>query len=395
MTAVCDLWKVNRERAVAAATSAYGRAPRSFAFMEDLLALKDVDGVIIATGDFQHAPLLKAVVEAGKDVYCEKPMANVLEEAKAARDAVRASKRIVQIGTQHRSEPYQMAARDWIAGGALGHVSKVEIVWNYHGPRWRGRPEVQQIRESDTDWRRWLLTKPYRPFDPRLYFEFRLYRDFSSGIPDQWMSHGIDLVHYFLDDHFPKSVVAHGGVFAWQDGRENPDTFQALLEYPKGFLVSYSTSFGNDCDSFSRIMGDKATFVNIGGEGSPRWKLVEEKGTHEDNPFVHRHEKYISLGPESQGLTVPQRIVATVVEKTYGPLPFVTDLNSSHMKNWLDCVRSRKQPNATVEHGFAHSVAVIMAARAQRQGKKLYWDANREEILDSPPRPEAAPAQTA
>ena len=385
-TAVCDLWKVNRERAAATAARAYGRAPRSFAFMEDLLALNDVDGVIIATGDFQHAPLLKTVVEAGKDAYCEKPMANVLEEAKAARDAVRASYRIVQIGTQHRSEPYQIAARDWIGAGALGHVSKVEIVWNYHGPRWRGRPEVQQIRESDTDWKRWLLNKPYRPFDPLLYFEFRLYRDFSSGIPDQWMSHGIDLVHYFLDDHFPKSVVAHGGVFAWHDGRENPDTFQAILEYPKGFLVSYSTSFGNDSDSFSRITGDKATFVNIGGEGSPRWKLVEEKGNHEDNPFVHRHEKYISLGAEKHGLPLSQKIVDTVVEKTYGALPFVTDLNSSHMKNWLDCLRSRKQPNATVEHGFAHSVAVIMAARAQREGKKLYWDADREQILDYNPQ---------
>ena len=127
------------------------------------------------------------------------------------------------------------------------------------------------------------MTKPYRPFDPQLYFEFRLYREFSSGIPDQWMSHGIDLVHFFMNDQPPRSVMAHGGVFAWHDGRENPDTFQALVEYPS-FLASYSTSFGNDSDSFSRIMGKKATLINIGGEGSPRWKLVEEKGNHEDNP---------------------------------------------------------------------------------------------------------------
>jgi hypothetical protein len=112
-------------------------------------------------------------------------------------------------------------------------------------------PRGKQIREEDTDWRRWLLTKPYRAFDPRIYFEFRLYPEFSSGIADQWMSHGIDMVHNLLDDYFPKSVVAHGGVFAWRDGRETPDTFQALLEYPKGFLVSYSTSLGNDSDSFT------------------------------------------------------------------------------------------------------------------------------------------------
>ena len=125
------------------------------------------------------------------------------------------------------------------------------------------------------------MTKPLRPFDPQLYFEFRLYHDFSSGIPDQWMSHGIDLVHFFMNDVPPRSVVAQGGVFAWHDGRENPDTFQALVEYPT-FLVSFSTSFGNDCDSFSRVMGKKATLVNIGGEGSPRWKVVEEKGNHEE-----------------------------------------------------------------------------------------------------------------
>ena len=281
VTAVCDLWKVNRERAVSESSRHYGRAPRAFQHLEDVLALKDVDAVLIATPEHSHSPILELAVKAGKDVYVEKPMGNVLEEARSARAAVLASQRIVQVGTQHRSEPYPRAARELVASGALGEVSKVEVEWNYHGPRWRGRPEVAQIREQDTDWRAWLMTKPYRPFDPRLYFEFRLYRDFSSGIPDQWMSHGIDLVHWFMGDSYPRSVVAHGGVFAWPDGRENPDTFQALLEYPKGFLVSYSTSFGNDAPGFTRYMGKKATLVNIGGEGSPRYQLVEEKGNHE------------------------------------------------------------------------------------------------------------------
>jgi predicted dehydrogenase len=293
----------------------------------------------------------------------------VLEEVKAARDAVKQRNLVVQIGTQHRSEPYQIAVRDFIKTGALGEVSKVEIVWNYHGPRWRGRPEVKQIHEQDTDWRRWLLKKAYRPFDPRAYFEFRLYKDFSGGITDQWMSHGIDLIHYFLDDHFPKSVVASGGVFAWKDERENPDTFQALLEYPKGFLVSYATSFGNDSDSFTRIMGKAATLVNVGGEGSPRWKVIEEKGTHEDNPLIQRAEKYITL-PGSNAI----------------PPTFISDNDLSHMTNWFECLRSRRQPNATVHHGFAHSVAVIMATRAYREGEKFYWDAKRETILASPPK---------
>lgn len=370
MTAVCDVWKVNRERAVETNAKYYGRAPRDFQHLEDLLALKDVDAVLISTPEHSHSPVLKLTVEAGKDAYVEKPMGNVLEEAKAARDATLANKRVVQVGTQHRSELYPRAAHDLVQTGVLGEVSKVEVVWNYHGPRWRGRPEVKQIRAEDTDWRKWLMTKPDRPFDPQLYFEFRLYREFSSGIADQWLSHGIDLVHWFLNDDFPKSVLAHGGIYAWPDGRQNPDTFQALLEYPKGFLVSYSTSFGNDAPSFSRYMGKKATLFNLGGEGSPRYQLVQEKGNHEDNPEIdkQRAEKYILL-PGDKGL----------------PPMGMGDDDLHHMTDWFECLRSRQETHATVRNGYAHSVACIMAAQSYWAGKKLYYEPATETILDLPP----------
>jgi predicted dehydrogenase len=367
MVAVCDLWKGNREKAVATNTGYYGRAPKGIQYIEDVLAMKDVDGVLISTPDFSHSPLLKLAAEAGKDTYIEKPMGNVLSEAKAARDAVLHAKTVVQVGTQHRSEPYQVAAQKVASGGSLGDISKVEIVWNYHGPRWRGREEVKQIREQDTDWSKWLLAKPKRPFDPQMYFEFRLYKDFSSGIPDQWMSHAIDLVHWFTGDNFPKSVVSHGGVLAWHDGRETPDTFQTLLEYPKGFLVSYSTSFGNDAPSFTRYMGKKATLFNIGGEGSPRYQVIEEKGTHEDDSDIDEKRKssFVQL-PGEKGL----------------PPMGIDDLSLEHMANWFDCMRSRRQPNASVHEGFAHSAACIMAAQSYWSGKKLYWDAAGESITD-------------
>ncbi len=370
MTAVCDLWSVNREQAVATNAKYYGREPRAFKYLEDLLALKDVDAVLISTPEHSHSPILKMAAEADKDAYVEKPMGNVLDEAKAARNAVLERKRVVQVGTQHRSELYPRAAQEQVQSGVLGEVSKVEVVWNYHGPRWRGRPEVKQIREQDTDWQKWLLTKPFRPFDPQMYFEFRLYKEFSSGIADQWMSHGIDLVHWFMDDHFPKSVTAHGGIFAWPDGRQNPDTFEALLEYPKGFLASYSTSFGNDSPSFSRYMGKKATLINIGGEGSPRYQLVEEKGTHEDDPEVYekRASRYITL-PGDKGL----------------PPTAIDDNDLNHMTNWFECLRSRQQPHATVRNGYAHSVACIMAALAYWAGKKMYYDPVTETVLDHPP----------
>ena len=370
MVAICDLWKVNREKAVVANAKYYGRSPRSFTYYEEALALPEIDAVIISTPDHSHSPLLKAAVEAGKDCYIEKPMGNALADAKAARDAALKSRQIVQVGTQHRSEPYPRAAHDLIQTGALGEISKIEIVWNYHGPRWRDREETKLLREQDTDWRKWLLSKPYRPFDPKVYCEFRLYKEFSGGIADQWMSHGIDLVHWFMDDPFPRSVVAHGGILAWPDGRENPDTFQALLQYPKGFLVSYSTSFGNDSPSFTRYMGKTATLNNIGGEGSPRYQLVEEKGNHEDNTDIDR-----------------ERAVKNVLLPGATQLPAmgIDDLTLEHMTNWFDCMRSRQQPHCTVREGFSHSVACMMATQSFWVGKKLYWDAASESILDHPP----------
>ena len=366
--AVCDLWTRNRERAASNTQKYYGRAPRAVQHPEELLAMKDVDAVFIATPEHSHSKVLQATAEAGKDAYCEKPMGNVLAEVKAARDAVKERKLVVQIGTQHRSEPYQLAAREVLRSGALGDVSKYEIVWNYNGPRWRGRPEVKLIREQDTDWKAWLRGKPDRPFDPQLYFEFRLFKDFSAGIADQWMSHGIDLVHFFMNDQPPRSVMAHGGVHAWHDGRENPDTFEALVEYPT-FLASYSTSLGNDSDSFSRIMGKKGTLVNIGGEGSPRWKVVEEKGNHEDNPTIARAERWVTLPGSDQP----------------GPIN-IGDEDLSHMSNWFECLRSRNtRTNATVDNGFLHSVAIIMAAQSYWQGKRLYYDAASEQIVDRAP----------
>ena len=367
MIAVCDLWKVNREKAAATNAGYYGRAPRAVQYVEELLSMKDVDGVLISTPEHSHSPILKMTVEASKDAYVEKPMGNVLSEVKAARDAVLQGKTIVQVGTQHRSEPYPQAAQEVARSGTLGDVSKVEVVWNYHGPRWRGRPQVKQIREQDTDWSKWLMTKPARPFDPQMYFEFRLYKEFSSGIPDQWMSHAIDLVHWFMDDHFPKSVVSHGGVFAWHDGRETADTFQTLLEYPKGFLVSYSTSFGNDAPSFTRYMGKKASLINDGGEGSPRYQVIEEKGTHEDDADIDqkRESKYVLLPGETK---LP-------------PLG-IDDLSTEHMANWFECMRSRQQPHATVHDGFAHSVACMMAAQSYWSGQKVYWDAKSETISE-------------
>lgn len=140
--------------------------------------------------------------------------------------------------------------------------------------------------------------------------------------------------------------------------------------YPKSFLVSYATSFGNDAPGYARIMGTKATLFNTGGEASPRWALVEEKGNDEQDNDVDakRARKDILLPGDT----------------TLAPMG-IADEDLSHMTNWFDCLRSRKEPNATVRDGFAHSVACMMAARSYESGKKIYWDAKAEEMLDHPP----------
>jgi predicted dehydrogenase len=234
-----------------------------------------------------------------------------------------------------------------------------------------------KLREEDTDWERWLLGKPHRPFDPHVYLEFRLYKDYSSGIFDQWMSHGSDLVHLWTDEIYPESVVANGGIYAWKDGRENPDTCVAAVTYPKGFLYTYKSVFGNSFRNFSRIQGRDGTIANYGGEGASLFTVSKEGGRDElgspgtkgvpvVSPAIDREEIVMVPGakpPDSGG--PPEDSVV-------------------HIMNWLNAMRSRNQPNANVDHGFSHSIVIIMAAQSYWSGKRLYWNPETEEIVEQP-----------
>ena len=403
--AVCDLWKLAREQRAAQVKKSFNLDPKQYQYSEQMLANRDIDAVMIATGDFQHAKLCAEVVRAGKDCYVEKPFANDLAEAKEARDTVKQSKQVVQMGTQHRSEPYPLAVRDIIRSGRIGKIVHIEQEWNVNEERWRFVPNdvgisremlvdknlewkrwmnerTSQLREEDTDWKRWLLGRPDRPFDPHGYREFRLYKDFSSGIFDQWLSHGCDLVHLWADEAYPESVVANGGIFIWKDGRENPDTCTAVVTYPKGFLYTYKTIFGNSYRSFSRIQGRDGTIESYGGEGASLFVVSKEGGREEFDPF--------ESGPAYTRvpLTAPEREQAELVRVPNAEPPSSLgpdDDSIIHMMNWIRAMRDRKEPNATVDHGFAHSLVCIMATQAYWSGKKQYWDPQSETIQDHPP----------
>ncbi|MBN2289953.1 MAG: Gfo/Idh/MocA family oxidoreductase [Candidatus Glassbacteria bacterium] len=375
---VCDIWSVNREKGADHAKKLFGTRPKTFKYSEDLLADPDLDAVMIATGDHQHARILAEVVRAGKDCYCEKPMANTLEDAKLARDTVKASGRVVQMGSQWLSDPYQQRVREIIRSGRLGKITRIEQSWNYNGPRWHipKDPDIAAIREEDTDWERWLLGRPWRPFDARVYFEFRIFKDFSGGITDQWYSHGSGLVHFYLDTFIPDDTVSNGGIFAWHDVRENPDTFSCLSTFQKKeVLYSYSSSYGNAYGDHTVIRGTEGTLYSPGGEGSPQWWFLPETRSAWGSNIVFNRST--GKKPEPEPVAIPGHEGIPPIHQD--------DDQKYHTDNWLACMRSRKTPNGSIETGFAHSVAVVMATRSYREGKKMYWDAAGEEILDHPP----------
>ena len=351
MTAICDIWNKRREAAAARVKEVHGTEPKVYRHIEELLSDKDIDAVIIATADHQHAQMLKMAVEAGKDVYVEKPMANVLEEANATLAAVKKSGRIVQNGTQRRCYPKYRQAEKLMRQGVLGDVVKVDLNVNFYSPyRWAHKPEqLAEVREADTDWKAFLLGKPYRPFDPKIYRSFRLFREFSSGIIDQWMTHLIDVVHFLTGYPYPNSAVAHGGIYTYRDYRDNPDNIQVVLEYGQGdkrFLATYATCLTNGAGNCVRVLGTRGTL-----EVEDVWRLSGEGSKASDR-------------------------IQTVQE--IGEAPGTLD----HMSNWLDCVRRRDSQSlyAAVEAGYGHSIACILSADALWSGRRMVFDPQQQVI---------------
>lgn len=372
-TAVSDIWNRRRDEAVAYLKEKAGVDIAAARNNEELYERKDVDAVIISTADFQHALHCKEAVEAGRDVYVEKPFAETMEDNRAAREAVERTGKIVQVGSQRRSGANYHAANDFIRSGKFGDIVMVEMSWNVNQPgRWRLPQLTREIREQDTDWKRYLMNRPYEPWDPRKYLEYRLFWPYSSGIPGQWMAHQIDTVHWFTDLPHPRSVAANGGIYLWKDGRENFDTMTAVFDYgplndkTKGFQVVYSSRFTNSAG------GTKEIYYSNGGELNLDTNKVTSNGGLGEN-----HAKAMGMEPN----LLEETSLAEMVKAATGVDMGVDDMTSSHMKNWMECVRSREQPNANVMAGYNHSIANIMTTAALRTGQFVTFDESRQEVL--------------
>jgi len=371
---VSDLWNYRRDTGAAFLKEKLGHDVASCRNNDELYALKDLDATIISTADFQHALHAIEGVKAKCDVYCEKPFAETMEDNRAALKAIKASNRIVQIGSQRRSGSNYMAAEKFIKEGKFGDITMVELSWNVNQPgRWR-RPElVAKLKEQDTDWKRFLMNRPFEEWDPRKYLEYRLFWPYSSGMPGQWMSHQIDTVHWFTGLKHPRSVVSNGGIYQWKDGRRNWDTTTAVFDYGpsndqnKGFQVVFTSRMHNGDENPAEI------YYSNGGELNLNTNMISPKGGLQEEKAAAMAMK-ANLLPE---LNINPDTVKVETSANTGGDP----LTSSHMRNWMECVRSRKQPHAPVEAGYYHSIANIMTTAAGRTGMKATFDEATQEVM--------------
>ena len=371
--AVSDLWKLRREEGQAHLKQMMGHDIQACLNNDQLYQNKDIDAVIVSTADFQHALHCIEAVRAGRDAYVEKPFAETMEDNRAALKAVKETGKIVQVGSQRRSGRNYKAAAQFVQEGKFGPITMVELTWNVNQPgRWRRPALVAKLREEDTDWKRFLLNRPFENFDPRKYLEYRLFWPYSSGMPGQWMCHQIDTVHWFTGLKHPRSVVANGGIYMWKDGRKNWDTTTAVFEYGpdndpgSGFQVIFSSRMHNGDENPAEI------YYSNGGEMNLNTNKVSPRGG-----LTAGAAKAMNMQPN----LLPELSIEAMAEKVVASANTGGDvLTSSHMRNWMECVRDRKQPNAPVEAGYMHSIASIMTNAAIRTGQKAYFDEKTQEV---------------
>jgi predicted dehydrogenase len=345
ITAVADPWRPRREEASAKANEWYGRPARMFVSYRDLLELDDIDAVMIASCDHQHTTHLDAAANAKKDAYCEKPLAMDVDRLRKAYDAVKASGIVCQIGTQVRSWPTSRGCRELFKSGVLGRISRVEQCRNSTQPYWYAH--LREARKEDVDWNEFLMHVPTRPFNVDQFTGWYGYRDFTGGPVPGFGSHFIDLMNYIVGTTCPTSSVAQGGTFTWKDEHKFtcPDHVQATWIYPEGFMVSYTSNLGHGDGNTFRIYGEHGV-IDLTQWTKP---MVYGKGAIEKG----------KLGEP------------VAVEPVEGP---------DHFLDWLQCLRTRGTPNASIEAGYQHAVAVIMAMQACDTGRRQVYDHEKREI---------------
>ncbi len=323
--AVAEVYQPNLDSALQAAPNAKG-----YVDYHDLLAHPGMDAVVIASPDHHHCPMLLAALDARKDAYLEKPMSHSLEESRRMIQAVRQSSQIVQIGMQRRSAPSAIAAKKIVDSGILGKITLAKPMWNWN----ISKPLDNSPLPGKLDWTRFLGPAPARDLEPMRFRSWRYFWDYSGGNMTDQGTHLMDVVQWFTGAGLARSAVSYGQR-AKNTGSEVPDVFCAIFEYPTlmaTWTLNYCNAYDNDWSIL--FQGDEGTML-ISNAGFRIWK---EPAPKNPNP----------------------------VEQMEAPIPI-----EPHIQNFLDCVRSRKEPNAPVEVGASAVSAPHLANVAFHQARQV------------------------
>jgi len=343
VAAVCDVYAQSIDSAKQAAPNA-----KTFKDHRQLLEMKEINAVLIATPDHWHSTIAIDALNAGKDVYVEKPLTLKIEEGPKIVKAARINDRVCQVGMQQRSgKHYLQAKAEYIDTGKLGQVTLARTWWHGNTYHLRKAPASLQTQPSNLDWGRFLGPLKWRDYDPQQYWNWRAYLDFGGGQVTDLFTHWIDVVHMFLGQDVPKTASAAGGVYAYKDGRTAPDTINVLLEYPKDLTATFEATLVPGvtgaaiefCGTQGRLWIDRSKFE------------FYEKGKRE--PVVVRAEQT----PGRDGLTY------------------------EHVVNFLECVKSRKRPNGDVLIGHRSAQASHLGNIAYLEKRQIDFDPIREEIM--------------
>lgn len=332
--ALCDAWDQRRDEAARLT----GGAVEKYSDYRRLLDRQDIDAVIVATWDNMHARITMDACRSGKDVYVEKPMTSVPEQGPEVVRVVRETKRVVQVGVQQRSTPHFEEARQrFFESGLIGRVHMVRTVWNANGGYLTPVPAGMEAKPAALDWEACLGWLPKIPWDPKRYFNRFAYWDLSSGgQTGGLLVHMIDVVYWFLNNRKPLSAVALGGIYQYDDGRDTPDNINVILDYPDNLNVTFEATL---TDMIPKENED-IVFMGTGGRLS----------------IFRSRYRFIPAGSKNG---------AGEILVKGGP--------DRHMQNWIDCVRSRKEPNANVIDGHYGAMACHIANLAYREKARVNW----------------------
>ncbi len=327
--AICDVYEPHIELAKKDAPDAkvYGD------YRELLAQEKSLDAVLIASPDHHHCPMLMAAVAAKKDVYAEKPLSKTLEESGKMIKAVRGSKQVVQIGMQRRSAPAIHKAKKLVEEGVLGRVTLVKPQWHWN----ISKPLDNSALPGKLDWAAFLGAAPKRSLEPMRFRRWRYFFDYAGGNMTDQGTHLMDVVQWFMESGPPKSAISHGYV-AKMEGAEHPDVFSATFEY-QNFMATWTLDYANSFQNGWSItfMGDKGTMI------------LDEAGY--------------------QVFAEPWKRGAEPIFAEAAPVPMET-----HVQNFFDCIKSRQDPNCTVEIAANAVAGPHLANLAMFQGKKMKLD---------------------